>query len=51
MSRQALARRMAPELTWALPAFERYAEEITPETFADIVVRMNDPDHPAIVDV
>ena len=31
-------------------AFARYAEEVQPERFADVVVRVNDPRHPALVD-
>jgi len=50
MSAPALARRIPPDLTWTLPAFERYAEEVGPASFADIVVRMNDPDHPAVIE-
>jgi hypothetical protein len=49
MSAAALARRTPPELEWTLPAFARYAEEVDPESFADIAVRMNDPSHPALV--
>jgi hypothetical protein len=48
MTPAALARRIDPELTWTLPAYERYAAEVAPQTFADIVVRADDPDHPAV---
>jgi len=51
MSMLVLSRRMPPELAWTLPAFERYDGEVSPASFADIVVRMNDPDHPAVMDV
>jgi hypothetical protein len=43
----ARARRTPPEQRWTLPAFDRYAAEVAPETFADAVVRFDDPAHPA----
>ena len=46
----ALARTMPPELAWTLPAYARYAEEVGPAGFADLVVRLNDPRHPALVE-
>lgn len=46
----ALARRTAPEHRWALPAFDRYEAEVAPETVADVVIRVNDPQRPAVVD-
>jgi hypothetical protein len=46
----ALARRTPPELHWTLPAFDRYTAEVGPEELADVVVRVDDPDHPAVVD-
>lgn len=46
----ALARRTAPEDQWTLPAFARYADEVMPEYLADVVVRMDDPAHPALVE-
>jgi hypothetical protein len=48
MTAAALARRTPPEQQWTLPAFARYAEEVGPESFADVVVRADDPDHPAV---
>ncbi|HZM79128.1 MAG TPA: hypothetical protein VFC19_25645 [Candidatus Limnocylindrales bacterium] len=48
MSMLVLRRKMPEELAWALPAFERYEDEVSPASFADIVVRMNDPEHPAV---
>ena len=48
MTPAALARRIDPEQEWTLPAYERYAAEVAPETFADVVVRVDDPDHPAV---
>ncbi|GIH06255.1 uridine kinase [Rhizocola hellebori] len=49
MSGLILSRRTPPELAWTLPAYARYAQEVDPGSFADVVVRMNDPDHPALV--
>lgn len=48
MSAGALARRTDDDLAWTLPAYRRYADEVGPEGFADIVVRVDDPRHPAI---
>jgi hypothetical protein len=50
MSAAALGRRTAAEDRWTLPAFSRYAAEVAPETFADLVVRYDDPRHPAVVE-
>jgi len=50
LSPAALARRTAPEAAWTLPAFERYEIEADPLNTADVVVRMDDPRHPALVD-
>jgi hypothetical protein len=46
----ALARRTPPEEQWTLAAFDRYAEEVDPSELADVVVRVDDPDHPALVE-
>ncbi|MFI6763151.1 uridine kinase [Micromonospora sp. NPDC050417] len=50
LSPAALSRRTDPADAWTLPAFTRYAEEVAPATFADVVVRMDDPRHPALVE-
>lgn len=50
LSPGALARRTPPDETWTLPAFTRYAEEVAPTAFADVVVRVDDPRHPALVE-
>jgi hypothetical protein len=50
MSAAALRRRTGTDEQWTLPAYARYAEEVAPATFADVVVRMDDPRHPAVVD-
>ncbi len=44
-----IERRTPPEDAWTLPAYERYAAEVDPETVADLVVRADDPRHPALV--
>jgi hypothetical protein len=50
MSMLVLSRKIPPELAWTLPAFERYDEEVSPQSLADITVRMNDPEHPAVLE-
>ncbi len=50
MSAAALSRRTTAELAWTLPAYARYADEVAPATFADLVIRVDDPRHPAIVE-
>lgn len=48
MTPAALNRRTDPDLRWTLPAYERYTEEVSPADWADVVVRSDDPDHPAV---
>ncbi|WP_027342276.1 nucleoside/nucleotide kinase family protein [Hamadaea tsunoensis] len=48
LSASALARRTADEERWRLPAYARYEEEADPQAAADVVVRVDDPRHPAI---
>jgi hypothetical protein len=50
MSPAALARRAAAEDRWTLPAYGRYAAEVQPALLADVVVRVDDPRHPAVLD-
>ena len=50
LSPAALARRTPADQAWTLPAFARYATEVNPSAFADIVVRVDDPRHPALVE-
>jgi hypothetical protein len=50
LSAPALARRTPPELAWTLPAFARYDDEVDPRGLADVVVRVDDPRRPAVVD-
>jgi hypothetical protein len=47
---KALARRTAPDRAWTLPAYEQYADEVAPDSFADMVVRLEDARHPAVVE-
>ncbi|MEU3598020.1 uridine kinase [Streptomyces sp. NPDC006798] len=47
LSPAALRRRTPRAEQWTLPAFGRYEEEAGPERTADIVVRVDDPRHPA----
>lgn len=49
LSPAALARRTDPAQRWTLPAFARYADEVAPQSFADVVLRVDDPRHPAWV--
>ncbi|WP_174527125.1 TetR family transcriptional regulator [Micromonospora maritima] len=50
LSPAALERRTEPVLRWTLPAFARYAAEVDPASFADVVVRVDDPRRPALVE-
>ncbi|MFP3990568.1 uridine kinase [Streptomyces sp. E11-3] len=43
----ALRRRTEPGERWTLPAFERYEDEVAPAEAADVVVRADNPRHPA----
>ncbi len=47
MSPAALERRSPPSEQWTLPAFARYEQEVRPAEGADLVVRVDDPRHPA----
>ncbi|MFF3752216.1 uridine kinase [Streptomyces sp. NPDC002018] len=47
LSPGALRRRTDPAELWTLPAFERYEDEVDPVAVADVVVRADDPRHPA----
>ena len=49
VSTAALARRTADEDAWTLPAYRRYEQEQDPLETADISVRCDDPEHPALV--
>ncbi|MFI0963371.1 uridine kinase [Streptomyces sp. NPDC021080] len=47
LSPGALRRRTPDAEHWSLPAFARYESEIGPDTAADVLVRADDPRHPA----
>lgn len=49
MSPDALARHTEAGSEWTLPAYRRYELEQDPATTANIVVRCDHPDHPALV--
>jgi hypothetical protein len=46
----ALARRTPAPDAWTLPAYARYAAEVDPASFADVVVRCDHVGRPAVVD-
>jgi hypothetical protein len=48
-SAAALGRRTPDAERWTLPAYARYDAEVGPAGFADVVVRVEDPRHPALV--
>jgi hypothetical protein len=50
LSPAALARRTPAGEHWTLPALDRYGQEVAPEGFADVVVRVDDARRPAVVD-
>ncbi|MFB9840407.1 uridine kinase, partial [Actinoallomurus acaciae] len=50
LSPAALRRKVAAGETWTLPAYERYEHEADPAGTADLVVRMDHPDRPALVE-
>ena len=44
-----LARRLGEADAWQLPAHARYDDEVAPQDVADVVARVDDPRHPALV--
>ena len=48
MSSAARARRTAGEDAWTLPAFDRYDADVRPAEIADVVIKVDDPRHPAV---
>ncbi|ASU79268.1 uridine kinase [Actinopolyspora erythraea] len=50
MSEKVLARRVAAEHEWQLPAFAEYQRENRPDLLADRLVRMDRPERPVVVD-
>lgn len=50
LDESALRRLLPDEERWKLPAYQRYHHEVSPQRFADHVVRTDRPGRPAIVD-
>ena len=48
LSAAALARHSAPAQHWTVAAFARYERETAPTAAADIVIKLDDPRHPAL---
>lgn len=48
LSARARERRVSPAERWALPAYGRYEREADPEQTADVLIRLDDPRHPAL---
>jgi hypothetical protein len=48
MSAAARQRRTPAADAWTLPAFDRYDDEVRPADLADVVVKLDDPRHPAV---
>ncbi len=48
MSPAARARRTPPEQAWTLPALDAYDAQTAPAHLADVVIKLDDPRHPAI---
>lgn len=48
VSRAARRRQVPEELRWTLPAFDRYDIDVDPMGLADVVIRYDDPAHPAV---
>lgn len=48
LSPGALRRRTPADDQWSLPVFARYEAEVAPLTTADVAVRVDDPNHPAM---
>lgn len=48
VSRQARKRQSPDSVQWTLPAFDRYDIEVDPAGIADVVIRWDDPRHPAL---
>lgn len=50
VSAAALRRRLPEAEHWALPAYQRYEAEVRPAGIADVLVRTDDPRHPAVLE-
>jgi hypothetical protein len=49
LSARALQRAIPPEQAWTLPAYRRYTQEVEPEAVAEVVLRVDHPDRPALL--
>lgn len=49
LSPAALARKLPDDQRWTLPGYARYEREARPGDTADVVVRVDNPEHPAIL--
>ena len=49
LSERALQRATPPEKAWTLPAYRRYLQEVDPEAVAEVVLRVDHPDRPALL--
>ena len=49
LSARALERATPPEQAWTLQAYRRYALEVDPEAVAEVVLRVDHPDRPALL--
>lgn len=49
LSPAALGRTLDAADQWTLPAYARYTAEVAPERTADVVVRVDNPNHPAVM--
>jgi hypothetical protein len=48
LSAAARARRTPPAQQWTLPAYDNYDRVVRPAERADVVIKLNDPRHPAV---
>jgi hypothetical protein len=48
LSPGARSRRASESSRWALPAYTRYEREVDPDRTADVLIRIDDPRHPAL---
>lgn len=48
LSRAARKRQVPEDRRWTLPAFDRYDIDVDPAGLADVVIRYDDPRHPAV---
>lgn len=49
LSPPALARKLPANQQWTLGAYSRYESDVSPREFADVVVRVDNPAHPAVM--